>query len=323
MGNMNANGELLLTKCAEHNLTITNTYFPMNNKFKGTWRHPRSGHWHILDYIIVRREDLKYVTKAKARIDVDCWTDHRLVLANLDIKLKPKAFHREGVRKKRYQIENLHDPEVKHNLSALVREELSTMDRDMNANDTWVTIRNTINKACESTLGIAKGKRQEDWFNDSCDVIEPALKRKHDAFKRISSLSSTNDRANFEYGEAKTNLRREIRSAKNAWRKNKAEEIQKYADAHDQRNFYEAIKQIYGPKVKSTKPILDENGVLLRVESEIKERWKNHYSTVLNCSSDVDWEAIDLLPQYPINDGLDAPKSKDEVNTDIKQLRNN
>lgn len=81
VGNINGNGELLLTKCVEHDLTITNTQFRQRNKYKGTWRHPRSGHWHMIDYVIVRRKHLKEVKITKAITNIDCWTDHRPVIS--------------------------------------------------------------------------------------------------------------------------------------------------------------------------------------------------------------------------------------------------
>ena len=69
VGHSNANGIRLLSLCAEHNLTITNTIFQMKNKYKTSWMHPRSKHWHLLDYIIVRRTDLRdvHVTRAYER----------------------------------------------------------------------------------------------------------------------------------------------------------------------------------------------------------------------------------------------------------------
>ena len=50
----NSNSMRLLTLCSEHSLTITNTIFQQKAKYKASWLHPRSKHWHLIDYIIVR-----------------------------------------------------------------------------------------------------------------------------------------------------------------------------------------------------------------------------------------------------------------------------
>ena len=50
-------GELLLALCSEYGLVITNTIFVHKEHHKVTWMHPRSRHWHLLDYVITRKED--------------------------------------------------------------------------------------------------------------------------------------------------------------------------------------------------------------------------------------------------------------------------
>ncbi|KAJ3606704.1 hypothetical protein NHX12_026223 [Muraenolepis orangiensis] len=80
VGNTNSNGILLLTKCSEHNLVITNTLFRQKNKFKTSWMHPRSKLWHLIDYVIVRSKDRRDVLNTRAMTSADdCWTDHRLI----------------------------------------------------------------------------------------------------------------------------------------------------------------------------------------------------------------------------------------------------
>ncbi|KAF0032162.1 hypothetical protein F2P81_014452 [Scophthalmus maximus] len=66
VGKLNENGLRLLTLCSEYRLVITNTLFQLKNKFKTSWQHPRSKHWHLLDYIIVRQADRKEVRVTRA-----------------------------------------------------------------------------------------------------------------------------------------------------------------------------------------------------------------------------------------------------------------
>ena len=58
-------------------LTITNTLFKQPEIHTVTWMHPRSKHWHLIDYIITRHRDIRDITWAMR--GVDCWTDHVLL----------------------------------------------------------------------------------------------------------------------------------------------------------------------------------------------------------------------------------------------------
>ena len=46
----------------DHGLVITNTTLQLLNKFKTKWQHPRAKHWHLVDYVIVKRVDLRDVS---------------------------------------------------------------------------------------------------------------------------------------------------------------------------------------------------------------------------------------------------------------------
>nr|VZI37490.1 unnamed protein product [Spirometra erinaceieuropaei] len=72
----NDNGLLLLRTCAEHRLILTNTFFCLPEREKATWRHPR--------------RDQRDVLVTKAIAGADGWTDHRLVISKMRIRLQPR-----------------------------------------------------------------------------------------------------------------------------------------------------------------------------------------------------------------------------------------
>ena len=68
IGKMNSNGILLLTTCTQHQLAITNTLFQQRNESKMTSMHPRSGHWHQIDFSIVRQRDISDVHHTRSML---------------------------------------------------------------------------------------------------------------------------------------------------------------------------------------------------------------------------------------------------------------
>ncbi|BHF60712.1 hypothetical protein SprV_0100367800 [Sparganum proliferum] len=75
----NDNGVLHPRTCAKHRLILTNNYFRLPMREKATWMHPRSRHWYLLDYVLVRRRELRDVLVTKAIPAADRWTGHRLL----------------------------------------------------------------------------------------------------------------------------------------------------------------------------------------------------------------------------------------------------
>ena len=53
VGISNTNGRMLPELCAGQGLIIINFLLQQNARFNRHWQHPRSKHWHLLDYVLV------------------------------------------------------------------------------------------------------------------------------------------------------------------------------------------------------------------------------------------------------------------------------
>ncbi|XP_069768441.1 craniofacial development protein 2-like [Narcine bancroftii] len=119
----NDNGRLLLELCAEQRLVITNTLFQQRDSLKTTWMHPRSKHWHLLDYILVRESDKQDVLHTRVMPSAECHTDHRLVRCKLNLHFKPKPRNNKAPRK-RFNVGNLQSDEARGNFQANLKAKL-------------------------------------------------------------------------------------------------------------------------------------------------------------------------------------------------------
>lgn len=79
IGKCKPNDLLLKQFCTEHELIITNTTFCLPARTKTSWMHPLSKLWHLIDFVIVRKRD-----------KADCWTDHRLIISRMNLRILPK-----------------------------------------------------------------------------------------------------------------------------------------------------------------------------------------------------------------------------------------
>ncbi|VDL88095.1 unnamed protein product [Schistocephalus solidus] len=78
LGSFNDDSLLLLRNCAKHALLLTNTFLHLSMREKAKWMHPRSRHWQLLDYVLVRRREQQVIRNA------DDWMEHRLITQKVE-----------------------------------------------------------------------------------------------------------------------------------------------------------------------------------------------------------------------------------------------
>ena len=321
IGKCNSNGLLLLKTCASHDLVITNTLFRLPTRKKTSWMHPRSKHWHLIDYVITRTKDRTDVRTTRAMCGADCWTDHRLIRSKFILKVQPPRRPQKKATAKKLNVAKLHSSTTSDNFSAELAKTLTElkMDESASIDEQWTAFRDTVYPAALAHLGPAP-RRNQDWFAEHSEEIETLLAQKHLAF-RAHQNDPKSQAKHDAYKTSRNSVQKKLRAMQDNWLSKKADEIQAFADQHNTKHFYDAIKTLYGPQSTGTSPLLSADGTqILTEKGQILERWAEHFDTVLNRPSDVNDQAIDGLPQVVINQDLDTLPTEDEVRKAVKQM---
>ena len=320
IGKMNSNGLHLLELCTELNLSVGNTLFRQKNKYKGTWMHPRSQEWHMLDYILTRKPDIQDLHTVKVMRGAECWTDHRLVRAKLSLRIK-KCIRKSIVSvPKRINVEKLKSPKSEN----LFVEAINNLEPLDNKN-MWTDFKVKVFDAATVTLGF-RSIKHSDWFDENNAEIKVLLDVKSEALKR-TLLPNLSTRAKSDavhtFKNTKSDVQKQLRLMKNNWWANKAREAQAAFAARKMKLFHKLINEMHGPRKVSFSPLKSADGnTILREPNEIRERWREHYSELLNRNPIVVEEILDLLEQAPVKVNLDLTPTLTEILKALNKLAN-
>ena len=140
--------------------------------------HPRSKHWHLLDYVPMRQRGLKDIFHTKVMPSVECCTDHRFVRCKhkLQFKLEMKE---DSIMK--LNVSSLCQEDVKAKIQADIQQKLVISPcNDVPTKDTlWDNLKSAILKTPADDLGYIK-KKNQDWFDKE---IQDFLTEKRVAFQ--------------------------------------------------------------------------------------------------------------------------------------------
>ena len=183
---------------------------------------PRSRHWHLIDYIAVSRYDLSAV-KTRAMRRAECLADHRLIVSDMRLSIRPKTrLQSRSVKKLNTRL--LTDPEKRSEFQQTLEEKLDSqpIPEEVDVTVVW--------QYAESTLGIRRRKNR-NWFDEISSAVTKLVQAKNMSHNAVvANPSRVTPRNRFK--QLRPETQRELRRIENEWWVSLADEIQGYADSN-------------------------------------------------------------------------------------------
>ena len=154
-----------------------NTFFEKRSIYKYTWQHPGSKKWHCIDYILMKERQKWLCSDVGVLRSADCWTDHKLLRAKLQLRVPLKK--KGGELRKRYAVTRLKDATVREKYSDTVFDTVSAQwESEHDGMKKWSILCDSLTSAAEKVLGWEKWW-QPDWFSDNICVLEQMIQRRN------------------------------------------------------------------------------------------------------------------------------------------------
>ena len=136
-------------------------------------------------------------------------------------------------------------------------------------------------------LGVA-ARRQHDWFRESLGKLQPLLMARNKAYSMWLGTGKQEDLVKFR--EARGEARRAVRTAKNEWFLAKAEEVEreKFGGKRVWRCIRDMQRGRRGLIPSRIVAIHDAEGIPCTSTSAQHQRWRQHFTKVLNIQSEFD-----------------------------------
>lgn len=148
--------------------------------------HAPSKHWHLI-VIIVRGTDLRGVHITRAMRGAECWTDHRMTIAMLKVRMRP-AVHLRKSTKCKLHCARLQEAEVRNTFRCSLAKQLENTESllGIEGTTTKCTLSASLYEAAAQAIGYNR-KRHQDWFNENSSEISALLTSMHKPHEALGS----------------------------------------------------------------------------------------------------------------------------------------
>ena len=314
-GRRNLEGERLLEVAEATDVVILNTGFKKRRNHLITYKSGENETQ--IDYIMVRKEDRKSVMDCKVIPGEPMVTQHRLLVADFRMKVERKQRKEERKRKiKVWELRGEKKTEFREKVEETLREKYENGMFPEMVEELWTDMKDILVRRAAEVCGRTSGKprveRDTWWWNDE---VQTAIKDKKLALRQMKENES--DITRERYKQAKKKAKRAVAIAKSS----------AYRDWYEKLDTPEGEKIIYRVAKARNKMrkdvgdiaiIKDQNGNILIKEDDIKRRWQEYFTNLLNTQN----EYGELCEALPV-EGPIPNVSVGEIDIAIRKGKNN
>ena len=169
---------------------------------------------------------------------------------------------------KRLNVNLLKNPQTAQELQSALDGKLSSApSSEDGVGEQWKSFRDTPHSTTFEILGPAS-RNHQDWFDDNDTEIWDMLEEKRHLLRAYQNDPSCAAKK-AAFSNMRSKVQTKLRAMLDSWLSSKADEIQAYADRHDTKRFYDALRAVYGPPSSVSSPLLIADGSILLTEKQL------------------------------------------------------
>ena len=278
-----------------------------------------SGEYHnTIDLMLIENRWKTSIRNCRTYQGADIASDHSLVMAKLQLRLKR---NKRCTRTVKPDIAALEKAEVRQAFEELIREKNSGRPTERGVNERAEKLMTDITDAMSVPLPAERRKRRAYISRETLELADKKrlLKMHRDESREVKE----------EYRRLCNEIRTKARTDKEEWLSEKCREIQMAAEQNKSRKTYQLIKEVNGKWKSKQRAIRNKQGKLVQEEEEIRERWTEYCSELYNTTEDEksSKEMMEIKKKLeeisPASEDRRQPTLQDEVHRAIQKLKNN
>ena len=142
-----------------------------------TWMHPRSKDWHLIDFVITKKQDLRNFKITRSFRNTCYLSDHTLLRSKASFRLAHRRLQKSSVPK-RINTRPLKFAEKQTELCNRLDTVLDSVEITDNIESSWKALRDVTHAASLEVRGLPVRKHQ-DWFDDNNTEVQLLIEKLH------------------------------------------------------------------------------------------------------------------------------------------------